>query len=100
MIAFLLIGLLQAPAATSADPTTIRDFMRVSSDFCTGGQPSMEHFAGLKAEGVKSVLNIRTPGEHRADEERAAVEAAGLKYFNVPVVYTAPTRESVDEFLK
>ena len=59
----------------------------------------MEHFAGLKAEGVKAVLNIRTPGEHRADEERAAVEAAGLKYFNVPVVYTAPTRESVDEFL-
>ena len=101
MIALLVIGLLQTPAAAPpSDPSTIRNFMRVSGEFCTGGQPRMEHFAGLKAEGVKAVLNIRTPGEHRADEEKAAVEAAGLKYFNVPVVYTAPSRESVDEFLK
>src|SRR5690348_11223075 len=100
MLVLLLIALLQSPAAPSSDPATIRNFMRVSTDFCTGGQPRMEHFAGLKAEGVKSVLNIRTTGEHRADEERAAVEAADLKYFNVPVIYTAPTRETVDEFLR
>jgi protein tyrosine phosphatase (PTP) superfamily phosphohydrolase (DUF442 family) len=101
MLTLLLLAWLQSPGATqTSDPSTIRNFMRVSSDFCTGGQPRMEHFAGLKVEGVKAVLNIRTPGEHRADEERAAVEAAGLKYFNVPVVYTAPTRESVDEFLR
>jgi len=45
-------------------------------------------------------LNLRTPGEHRADEEKAAVEQAGLHYFNIPVVYTAPTNEQVDQFLK
>ena len=60
----------------------------------------MEHFARLKADGVKTVLNLRTPGEHRADEERQAVEAAGLKYFNIPVVYMAPKPEDVDQFLK
>jgi len=49
---------------------------------------------------VKAVLNLRTPGEHRADEEIAAVKAAGLRYFNIPVVYTQPTFEQVDEFLK
>jgi uncharacterized protein (TIGR01244 family) len=60
----------------------------------------MEHFAKLKADGVKAVLNLRQPSEHRADVERAAVEAAGLKYFNIPVIYTNPAAAQVDEFLK
>jgi protein tyrosine phosphatase (PTP) superfamily phosphohydrolase (DUF442 family) len=46
------------------------------------------------------VLNLRTPGEHRAEEEQAAVEKAGMKYFNIPVVYTNPTDAQVDEFLR
>jgi protein tyrosine phosphatase (PTP) superfamily phosphohydrolase (DUF442 family) len=49
---------------------------------------------------VKAVLNLRTPGEHRAEEEQQAVAAAGLSYFNIPVVYSAPRSEQVDEFLR
>ena len=93
----------QAPAATpeaASAVTSIRNFMRVTPEFCTGGQPRVEHFAKLKADGVKSVLNLRTPGEHRAEEEQAAVEKAGLKYFNIPFVYTAPSDAQVDEFLR
>ncbi len=82
------------------DSSSIRNFLRVSTEFCTGGQPRPEHFAGLKADGVKTVLNLRTPGEHRADEEEQAVKAAGMTYVNIPVVYTAPTAESVDAFLR
>ena len=78
----------------------IRNFLKVTTDFCTGGQPRPEHFDKLKADGVKAVLNLRTPGEHRADEEQAAVAKAGLKYFNIPVVYTSPTDGQVDEFLR
>jgi uncharacterized protein (TIGR01244 family) len=78
----------------------IRNFVQVNPDFCTGGQPRVEHYAKLKADGVKAVLNLRTPGEHRAEEEQAAVEKAGMKYFNIPVVYTAPTEAQVDEFLR
>lgn len=83
-----------------AELPPIRNFLQVNQEFCTGGQPRMEHFAKLKADGVKAVLNLRTPGEHRADEEKAAVEQAGLKYFNIPVVYTAPTDAQADEFLR
>jgi uncharacterized protein (TIGR01244 family) len=90
---------LQAPAV-QADIPPIRNFLQVNEQFCTGGQPRMEHFAKLKANGVKAVLNLRTPGEHRADEEQEAVAKAGLKYFNIPVVYTSPTDAQVDEFLK
>src|SRR3954470_3738289 len=52
----------------------IRAFLQVNPQFCTGGQPRPEHFAMLKQQGVKAVLNLRTPGEHRAEEEQAAVE--------------------------
>ena len=89
-----------APAAPPTDVSSIRNFLRVTPDFCTGGQPRLEHFASLKAEGVKAVLNLRTPGEHRAAEEQEAVEKAGLKYFNVPVEYSKPSPASVDEFLR
>ena len=89
----------QVPAQTQELPP-IRNFLQVTPEFCTGGQPRIEHFVQLKADGVKAVLNLRTPGEHRADEERAAVEKAGLKYFNIPVVYREPNNAQVDEFLK
>jgi uncharacterized protein (TIGR01244 family) len=96
----LVLMMLQAPASQTPDLPPIRNFLKVSPEFCTGGQPRPEHFAALKADGVKAVLNLRQPGEHRADEEQQAVAAAGLKYFNVPVDYRNPKAESVDEFLR
>ena len=83
-----------------ASDQPIRNFLQVNSDFCTGGQPRPEALAALKRDGVKSVLNLRTPGEHRIDEERATAEQAGLKYFSVPVVYSDPRDEQVAEFLR
>jgi uncharacterized protein (TIGR01244 family) len=97
---FVLISVQLAAAQQPSDVGSIRNFLRVNSEFCTGGQPRLEHFKTLKADGVKAVLNLRTPGEHRADEEMAAVKEAGLAYFSVPVVYTAPTNEAVDAFLR
>jgi uncharacterized protein (TIGR01244 family) len=91
---------IQAPAAPAQDLPPINKFLRVTTDFCTGGQPRPEHMAQLKADGVKAVLNLRQPSEHRADDERAAAEKAGLKYFNIPVEFANPKDEQADEFLK
>jgi uncharacterized protein (TIGR01244 family) len=98
-LALLAVLTLQTPAAQPELPP-IRNFLQVNQQFCTGGQPRIEHFAKLKADGVKAVLNLRTPGEHRADEEQEAVTKLGLKYFNIPVVYRDPTDAQVDEFLR
>jgi uncharacterized protein (TIGR01244 family) len=98
VIALLTLVLAQAPAAQSL--SDIRAFLKVTPDFCTGGQPRPEHFAMLKADGVKAVLNLRQPSEHRAEEEQEAVKAAGLKYFNIPVSYQNPSDADVDQFLK
>lgn len=89
----------QAPPWPASVPE-IRNFLQVTPNFCTGGQPRLEHFDVLRTRGVKAVLNLRTPGEHRAEEEQAAVDKAGLKYFNIPVKYGEPKDADVDEFLR
>ena len=97
MLSLLLaLTLIQAPA----DMPAIPKFLQVSPQFCTGAQPRLEAFTKLKADGIKAVLNLRQPSEHRAADEQAAVEAAGLKYFNIPVVYANPTDADADQFLK
>lgn len=100
MTTLLLLALLSLPQAGQTELPPIRNFLQVNKDFCTGGQPRIEHYERLKADGVRAVLNLRQPSEHRADEERAAVDKAGLKYFNIPVAYQNPTNAQVDEFLK
>jgi protein tyrosine phosphatase (PTP) superfamily phosphohydrolase (DUF442 family) len=75
-------------------------FTLVSDQFCTGGQPKLEALEKLKSEGVKSILNLRQPSEHRAADEEAKAKELGLKYFNIPVVYRDPKEEQATEFLK
>jgi protein tyrosine phosphatase (PTP) superfamily phosphohydrolase (DUF442 family) len=99
-VLIVLGAVVMGEGAHAQAPDPIRNFLRVNQDFCTGGQPRPEHFKVLKAEGVKAVLNLRVPSEHRADQEIQAVKEAGLTYFNVPFVYTAPTAEAVDAFLR
>lgn len=60
----------------------------------------MENLEKLKADGVKAVINLRQPSEHRAAEEEAKAKELGLRYFNIPVAYTDPKEEQVTEFLK
>ena len=89
-----------APTAGKADLSSIRNFLRVNEAFCTGGQPSMEHLAQLKAEGVKAIFNLRPASEHNAAEEEAKAREVGLKYLNIPVVPASPQPQQVEEFLK
>ena len=78
----------------------IRNFLRVNKEFCTGGQPRLEHLQKLKDEGVKAIINLRQPSEHRAQEEADEAKRLGLRYFNIPVAFGDPKDEQVGEFLK
>jgi uncharacterized protein (TIGR01244 family) len=97
-VLIFVAGLAFAQQQDDAPP--IRNFMRVNEHFCTGAQPKVEHLARLKADGVKAIINLRPPGEHRAAEEEAAAKQLGLRYFNIPVVFADPKDEQVAEFLK
>lgn len=78
----------------------IRNFVRVNNEFCTGAQPRLEHLEKLKGEGVKAIINLRRPSEHRSEEEEAKAKALGLRYFNIPVAFGEPRDEQATEFLK
>ncbi len=75
----VMVWLLGACVAAQAPAPPIRNFLRINDQFCTGGQPRLEHFAQLKAEGVKEL---------------------GMRYFNIPVVFGNPTDEQATEFLR
>ena len=88
------------PVVAQQETPPIRNFVRINEQFCTGGQPRIEHLAKLKAEGIKAIINLRPPAEHRAAEEEAAAKQLGLRYFNIPVVFGEPKEEQATEFLK
>jgi hypothetical protein len=74
----LLLGMLAVLLAACSDTQAqqaevppIRNFFKINQDYCTGGQPRLEHLEKLKAEGVKAIINLRPPSEHRAGEEEA-----------------------------
>lgn len=49
------------------------------------GQPTDGDLAAAKAAGYRTVVNFRDPGEEGYVDERAAVEALGLRYVAIPV---------------
>jgi uncharacterized protein (TIGR01244 family) len=102
----LLLGV----AAWSAQPVAlaqekqsfpnIKNFLRVSDKICTGGQPTMDDLARLKADGVKAIINLRQASEFNAEEEAAKAKELGLRYIHIPVNREALKPEMADEFLK
>ena len=100
LLAIVLILLAASSLSAQNELSDIRNFLRVNKDFCKGGQPKLEHLEKLKAEGVKSIINLRQPSEHRAAEEEAKAKQVGLRYFNIPVVFGNPNEDQVTEFLK
>ncbi len=104
-IGFLLTLTLVAAVALAQqekqqDFPSILNFLRVNKQICTGGQPTMDDLAKLKAEGVRAIINLRRPTEYKAEEEVAKAKALGLRYFNIPVSVAEPKDEQADEFLK
>jgi uncharacterized protein (TIGR01244 family) len=100
LAAIYLILLSALPIAAQQELPPIRNFLRVNEEFCTGGQPRLEHLEKLKADGVKAIINLRPPSEHRAEEEETKAKELGLRYFNIPVVFADPKDEQATEFLK
>ncbi|HVO96398.1 MAG TPA: sulfur transferase domain-containing protein [Terriglobales bacterium] len=73
----------------------------LDENFATGAQPKGNAYAKAAANGFRSVLSLRTANEGLdLARERALVEKNKLRFFNIPVVSSAPRAEQADEFLK
>lgn len=62
---------------------------RIDARISTGGQPAEADLAALKAAGVRTIVNLRRPGEQNQPLDPVAwgeaVRKAGLDYVHIPV---------------
>jgi uncharacterized protein (TIGR01244 family) len=89
-----------ASAQEKQDFSNIKNFLRINDKICTGGQPTLDDLARLKADGVKAVINLRQASEFNAEEEAAKAKELGLRYFHIPFDSANPKSEAAYEFLK
>ena len=103
-LVFVATGLLMAIAVNARqNAPAIQNFLKINTEICTGGQPTLAQLSELKAQGITTVINLRTPGEAGFDAaaEESETKKLGMKYFNIPVSNQAgPKDEQADEFLK
>jgi protein tyrosine phosphatase (PTP) superfamily phosphohydrolase (DUF442 family) len=103
MFLTLVVCSLAVVAAAQQPAAGIQNFLKVNTEFCTGGQPTPAQLSELKSQGITTIINLRTPGEAGFDAvgEEAEIKKLGMKYFNIPVSNQAgPKDEQADEFLK
>jgi protein tyrosine/serine phosphatase len=76
----------------------ISNFGQMDENFYRGARPKPEEFKGLAALGIKTVIDLT---DNSREREQPAVEAAGMRYINIPIVDKAyPSMAQANEFLK
>lgn len=76
----------------------IINFGQMDERFYRGGQPLPGDYQSLKDLGIKTVIDLRNDP---TDYEKAAVEALGMKYVNIPMSgWKYPKDSQLAEFMK
>jgi protein tyrosine/serine phosphatase len=101
----LLLALSLAASATAktnvtAKPANIRigNFGQINHNYYRGAQPEPRDYVDLAALGVKTVIDLTEDGR---SEEKGLVEAAGMKFYRIPMTTTdRPSEATITQFLK
>lgn len=79
----------------------IRNFVQLTENFGTAGQPAADQFQAIAANGYRHVINIGMPDHADAiSNEGELVSALGMNYLHIPVPFDNPTTEHVRLFCK
>ena len=96
---FFGVLLLAASAFAQQQPVGVANFHVVNEHLYRGGQPSELGFENLAKMGVNTVLDLRET-DSRSQAEKKMVEAAGMKYVNIPFYgISTPTPAQVSNAL-
>jgi tyrosine-protein phosphatase SIW14 len=82
--AALLIAGVITTAFAATDAPGVPNFHQVNEHVYRGGQPSALGFESLAKLGVKTIIDLRAPGEG-ADAEQKLVQSAGMQFINLPM---------------
>ena len=77
----------------------ITKYNRLRPNIATSGPLKNGAVSELKLLGFATILDLRGPDEG-TDIEKKTVEAAGLRYLNIPVTATVPSDKQVTEFAR
>jgi len=101
LFAVLLLILASSSTAFSQDNKagiTIKNFGQMDDRFYRGGQPKEDEYKELAALGIGTVIDLR---DDPASYEKQSVEAAGMKYVNIPMSDKQyPETAKIEQFLK
>jgi len=114
LVALLVVSSLTFPAFPAAAPfrsgdgqsiavapSSIRidNFGCINPNYYRGAQPKGHDYSDLAALGVKTLIDLTGDDEAQANE-KAMVEAAGMRYVHLPMTtHTAPSLETPAQFL-
>lgn len=77
----------------------ITNFRRLASDLITGGQPTEAQLASVAVAGTEVVINLALHGAYYSlPDERGTVEALGMVYEHIPVIWEQPTHADLERF--
>ena len=100
-VPILVFTLALGPAwAAGVEAPGVPNFHQVNGHVFRGGQPVDAGWNSLAHLGIKVVVDLRPASEHPIGAEQRAVEAAGMKYVNVPMRGVgAPLEDTVSKVL-
>ena len=77
----------------------INNYVWVSDEIATSGQPARGDFPGIADAGYSAVVNLATGTSPDAiPDEGEAASASGMTYYHIPVAWTAPEISDLDRF--
>ncbi len=77
----------------------IVNFLAISPDLGTAGQPLREQFAAIREAGYQVVINLAMPVSISAlADEAEIVGGLGMEYVPIPVVWEAPQPRDFERF--
>ncbi len=77
----------------------ILNYLEITEQLGTGGQPDHKAFAGLAAAGYRVVINLAMPhSEEALSEEDWLVTEQGMIYVHLPVPWEKPTLTHLAQF--
>lgn len=77
----------------------IRNFIQLTENIGTSGQPTTDQFSIIAQDGYKHVINIAMPDhEDAVQNESSIVTSFGMNYLHIPVPFQTPRVEHVRLF--
>jgi protein tyrosine phosphatase (PTP) superfamily phosphohydrolase (DUF442 family) len=82
------------------DLAEIKNFVQLTPDVGTAGQPTREQFKRIADAGFDAVINLALPtSDHAVADEGSVVTGFGMRYVHIPVDFANPTLDDLNTFV-